>query len=426
MSWGNEIEIKDLSDYFIERGRSNSTLFGIPGQSYFFELRCEKDYLMAYQMCAPLKAIISKRAGSLNSGKWGIVNHSTGKPATGRDALKTLLDRPNVLQSGDQFFMQQDSYIDLFGYCPVFKIYPSGGFEEPSSIWNIPPWLFDLEYTTKWLQQFSLDGIFREFFIYWNGEKIPLDSKNLGFVFDSGIGTETDSNLLIPDARLMSLEYEVSNIIAAYKSRNTLITKRGAIGILSNEAEDESGNVAMRPGEKETLQKDFGKYGLVGQPFQIIISDAKLKWQQMGFPTSELMLFEEIQDCIDRLCDGFEYPPELIARSKDTTFDNKKQARKDFYENTVIPTKKSRLQQFTRIVAPNDTIEIVMDFSGHTVFQEDAKFKADILATKTTTLSKLLADNQLTDEEYRQELLKLGVGDGKALPPKAEPAPVVP
>lgn len=419
-AWGNEIAIKDLSDYFIENGRTSSSLFGIHGNTYFFALRCEKDYLKAYQTCSPLKAIVAKRAKAFNSGKFGIVNHNTGKPATGRDDLKLLLDRPNVLQSGDQFFAQQNIYTDIFGYCPVLKIEPAGMPGVVGAIWNIPPWLFDLDYTTKWLQQFAQDGIFKTFYIFWNGERIPLDSKNLGFIFDDGIGTETDSNLLIPDSRLVSMEYEVSNIVAAYKSRNTLITKRGAIGILSNEAEDESGNVAMREGEKEGIQKDFAKYGLVGQPFQIIVTDAKLKWQQMGFPTSELMLFEEIEDDIHRLCDGYGYPPELIARSKDTTFDNKKQARKDFIENTIEPESQSRMRQFTRIVAPKDTIEIVRDYSKLTVFQEDAKFEAEILSSRINVLSKMLADQTLSTDEYRQQMFLLGIGDGKPLPPRVD------
>ncbi len=422
MSWGNEIAIKDLSDYFLERGRSSS-LYGIHGNTFFFDLRCEKDFLLAYNLCAPLKAIVSKRAKAFNSGKFQIVNKNTEKPATGRDALKQLLYQPNVLQSGDQFQAQQNIYLDIFGYCPLLKMAPVGMPTETFAMWNLPPWLFDLEYTTKWLSQFAMDGIFSKFYIYWNGDKVEIDMKNVGFIFDDGIGTEVDSNLLIPDSRLVSLEYPVSNIVAAYKSRNTLITKRGAIGIISNESEDESGTVALKNGEKEALQKDFAKYGLVGQPFQIIVSDAKLKWQQMGYPTSELMLFEEIQDDIDRLCDQYGFPPELLARSKDTTFDNKKQARKDLIENTIQPESQSRLRQLTRIVAPTDTIDISRDYSGLTVFQEDAKFEAQLLESKVKSLSQALKDNAITELEYRGELFKLGIGDGKELPPKPQPAP---
>lgn len=401
MSWGNELDQRELNEYLsqinVTAGRA---MFTLNSNDYFFALNCEQHYLQAYKLCPPLKAIIGKRAKTFNSGTFGIINRSTDKPATGRADLKAILDRPNVLQSGDQFFAQQNSYLDIFGYCPVFSVEPAGMPGTIAAIWNIPPWLFDLNYTRKWLQQFELDGLFKEFFIWWNGEKITLDAKRLKFIFDDGIGTDEDSNLLIPDSRLVGLEYPVSNIVAAYKSRNTLITKRGAIGILSNESTDDSGSKALKPGEKESLQADFKKYGLVGQPFQIIVSESTLKWQQMGYPTSELMLFEEIEDSINRLCDAYGYPSVLLARAQGTTFENQKVARRDLIENSIIPENKSRLQQFTRIIAPDDTVEIVRDYSKLMVFQDDAKNKADARSAIDTAYEKEYNNNLITKNDW--------------------------
>ena len=405
MSWGNEIDQRELNNYLQQLNlTAGKAMYSLNSNDYFFALNCEKDFLQAYKLCPPLKAIIGKRAKAFNSGALDIVNHSTGKRATGRADLKTLLDRPNVLQSSDQFFAQQNIYLDIFGYCPVFTIEPAGMPGTVAAIWNIPPWLFDLTYTKKWLQQFELDGIFKEYVIYWGGEKIVLDSKRLRFIFDDGIGTEEDSNLLIPDSRLVSLEYPVSNIVAAYKSRNTLITKRGAIGILSNESFDDNGSMALKPGEKEMIQNDFKKHGLVGQPFQILISESKLKWQQMGFPTSELMLFEEIEDAINRLCDAYGYPSVLMARAQGATFENQKVARRDLIENAIIPENKSRLQQFTRIIAPNDTIEIVRDYSHLMVFQEDEKLKAEARLAKDETYALEWENGLITRNMWLERL----------------------
>jgi hypothetical protein len=392
LSWGNEVEIAKLNNYFLEQGkfRYRHNL----DEEYCLELNCEKHYLHAFNVCPPLKAIIGKRAKAFNSGEFEIINTNTGKLATGRTELKELLRKPNVLQSGDQFFSQQNHYLDIFGYCPVLKMKPSG-MDVISSMWNIPPWLFDIEYTRKWLRQTKIEGIYQSYYMYWEGARSELDFKNLHFIYDDGIGTECDSNLLIPDSRLVSLQYPISNIVASYKARNTLATKRGAIGILSNESTDADGTMQLRAGEKEQLQKDFSKYGLVGQAYQIIITDANLKWQAMGYPTKDLMLFEEVQDDIDRLCDAFGYPPELIAKSKDTTFDNKKQARKDLYENTIEPESFSRMEQFTQIVAPDDTITIQVNYRGLTVFQEDEKIKAEAR----------MAVNNAAEKEYKNGLI---------------------
>jgi hypothetical protein len=370
------------TNYFVdEYGKATGKTFtGIVGNEYYMALLCEKDYLTAYNQCPPLKAIISKRSKAFNAGRTIIRNIETKQPSRGQSDIKKLLRRPNVLQNESQFFAQQNHYIDLFGYCPVLTIQPSGyqGTDVFSSLWNIPPWLFDITYTNKWLKQNKLEGIYDKYFIFWNGDQYELDFKSLKFIFDDGIGTENDTNLTIPDSRLVGMDYIISNIMAGYKSRNTLITKRGAIGILSNEAKDESGNVAMLPALKNDLQTDFARYGLTGQPYQIIITDATLKWQQMGVPTKDLLLFEEETANIERLCDAYGWPVELIARGKDVTYDNKLQARKDLFQNTIIPESDSRMQQFSRIFYPEDSnVEIAKDYSEVPVLQDDRKTKAE-------------------------------------------------
>lgn len=402
---------KNITDVegFIER---NSMLsgrhFGIySGEDYFFELKCEKDYLKAFNLCPPLKAIIGKRAKSFNSGEIKVVRPGELKKATGETANRTrrLLDKPNPLQTQNQFFAQQNHYIDIFGYCPVLKIRPSSMPDEISAIWNIPPWLFDIEYTGKWLKQNKIEGIYAAYYIEWNGDRNPIKKEDLIFIFDDGIGTECDTNLTIPDSRLVSLEYPVSNIIAAYKGRNTLITKKGAIGILSNESEDDSGSVPMRKGEKEILQQDFRKHGIVGQPYQVIVTDAKLKWQQMGISTRELMLFEEIQDSTNQLCNAYGYPSGMISQIQQTTFNNKATDRRDFIENTIVPENDSRFEQLTRGLIPiEESILIIRDYSQVTVLQEDKKAAADARKSLNDALSIEFENNLITRNRWLEKL----------------------
>lgn len=402
--WKN---IQDV-EHFIERNSMyNGRLFGIHGEDYFFELQCERDYLKAFNLCPPLKAIIGKRAKAFNSGEIKVVRPGELKKATGQVAndIRRLLTNPNPLQTQNQFFAQQNHYIDIFGYCPILKIRPSNMPDTISAIWNIPPWLFDIEYTGRWLQQNTIEGIYKAYFMEWGGTRTPIDSRDLTFIFDDGIGTECDTNLTIPDSRLVSLEYPVSNIIAAYKSRNTLITKRGAIGILSNESEDDSGSVPMRPGEKDILQRDFSKYGIVGQPYQVIVTDAKLKWQQMGFPTRDLLLFEEIQDSTNQLANAYGYPSGMMSQVQQTTYNNKKTDRRDFVENTVIPENDSRMEQLTKGLVPKEeNILIIRDFSQVTVLQEDKKAAADARKSLNDALSIEYENGLITKNMWLEKL----------------------
>lgn len=379
------------------------------GDNYYFDLRCEKDYLRAFNECPPLKAILGKRSKAHNTGDVQVLNKKSLVKASGNEAnsIRTVLDRPNILQTRKQFFAQQNHYIDLFGYCPVLRMRPVGMVDELTAIWNIPPWLFDLDYTKDWLLKKEYKKIFKQFYIFWNGEKIPLNFDDIFFVFDDGFGTDFDSNLTIPDSRLTGLEYPVSNTIASYKTRNTLITKRGAIGILSNGAKDVAGNIPLLPGEKENLQNSFKKYGLVGQPFQVIISDANLNWQQMGFATRELMLFEEIDDNINRLCDAYGWPVELMSFSLKGNFNNvdKKEAYKSAYRDTIIPESESRFEQLTNgLVSEGSNLIIKADFTKVEVLQEDRKIVADIRSTISSTSEKEYKAGLITKNDWRKLL----------------------
>jgi len=350
------------------------------GADYYQQLLCERDYLIAYNNCPPLKSVVSKRASVFGTGVIQVVNKNTDKPTIGAEskALISLLEKPNVLQTWDQFFSQLNHYTDIFGYCPILKI-RSLGFNDISAVWCVPPWLFDITYTRAWLQQTQLNGIYKSFFMNWNGQRVELNFEDVFFIFDKGIGTEDDTNLTIPDSRLVGLDYPISNIIAAYKSRNTLITKRGAIGILSNTGGDKTGFIPLKEGQKEELQQDFSKYGITGQPFQVIITDAQLKWQQMGYPTRELMLFEEIEDDINRICDSYDYPPELLSRKEGATYENRKEATKALYRDTIIPEACSRVGQLSAGLVPSDSIlEVYISYEDVEILQEDKKIIADI------------------------------------------------
>jgi hypothetical protein len=406
--WGN---VQDI-EQFIERnssfiGQTGNRSIGFRGEYCFFPLLCERDFIRAYNECSPLKSIIGRRSKAFNSGVLQVVNESTGKEVKSGNAGSTrkLLKKPNVLQTESQYFAQQNTYIDLHGYCPVLKVHPAGMPAEISSLWNMPPWLFDLEYTQNWLKQTRIDGIFKNFKLNWHGTPIEIPFNDLFFVFDDGIGTQMDSNLLIPDSRLVGLDYEVSNIVAAYKSRNTLITKRGAIGVLSNGNEDHDGSVPLKPGEKEELQKEFSTYGITGQAYQVIITDANLKWQQMGFATKELMLFEEIEDNINRMCDAYGTPSVLMAQTEGSTYENQSEARKDFITNTIIPENCSRMEMFTiGIFGLDSGFAIIRDYSKLAVLQEDKAKAAKARLDLDTALQTEYLKGIITKNDWREKL----------------------
>lgn len=412
-------------NYFIEQAYSRGSTAGLSfGEDYFFALNNEQDFLRAFNVCSPLKSIIGKRSSAFNTGKRKVVKADDRETRVNNKPtkdLEKLLKKPNILQNESQYMAQQNTYIDIFGYCPVIRMSPSAMPWEVTQIWNIPPWLFDIDYTRKWLAQAKVSGIYESYWMTWEGKRTEIDFKNLFFVFDDGIGTQTDTNLTIPDSRLVGLDYDVCNIVAAMKSRNTLITKRGAVGILSNEAKDKVGVIPMGPDEKEDLQRDFKKYGIVGQPYQIIITDAALKWQQIGFSTKDLMLFEEVEDSVNSLCDAYRWLPQLMSRGKASQLNgnDRKEAQKQVYRDSIIPESQSRLEQLMAGIAASDNgvtygdLVIIADFSEVEVLQEDKKLMAEIADLNSKTFMLLYQQGLVTKNMW---LIKMGMEPNLADP----------
>ncbi|HEY4288260.1 MAG TPA: phage portal protein [Puia sp.] len=358
-----------------------ASFFEFNGKTLYFSMDCEDDYRKAYIQCAPLKAVVNRRASMFVNGKYALFNADGDKPARGAFSkdLLTILGQPNVLQTGKQFKAQQDIYIDLFGYCPVLKVTPVGFPKSIKALWNLPPWLFDIDFTGDWYNQTDLKGIYKQFYINWGGVKRPLDMDAIFLILDNSIGTDNDGNLLMPDSRVKSLQNSVNIDIASQRSLYTLIDKKGAIGILSN-APGSGQYAPLKVGtEKEAIQRDFRRYGLTGQEWQIIITDASLNWQSMSFPTKDLMLFEAMTAAQANICDGIGMYAYLMnpKNGLGTTFANLNEAKKSQYQDFIIPDDEARTEQLGKNLIPADeNLSLKTDFSHVEVLQESQQAKA--------------------------------------------------
>lgn len=397
-------------------GRATS-FFEYAGNTVYYNLNTEVDYKNVYNACAPVKAIINRRAQMFVNGRIDVINNNTENKQRGQFA-NDLLDRlrqPNILQSDKQFRAQQNVYIDTFGYCPVLRVEPAGmeGQNKITSLWNLPPWLFDIEFTGQWMEQVELTGIYKQFYLDWNGTRRKLNMKNVFLILDNSIGTDNDGNLLMPDARLKGNELDVSNEVAAKKSANTLITKKGAIGILSNESKDASGNIPLIDGAKEEIQSDFRRYGLTGQEFQIIITDASLKWQSMTVPVKDLMLFETMTASKENLCDALGMYSYIMAGGKGTTFANLNEAKKAQYQDFIIPDAEARMEQMSRYLIPKtENCRIVINYDHIEVLQESKKSNAEAMEKINAVYDLLYKNNLATLNMWNAALGLPAVPDG--------------
>lgn len=399
----NSLTYRNTDDYFYP-------IMGNAGDIHFKTEGGCLSYAKAYFDCPPLSAIINRKAQAFTNGVSYIIN-TAGKgkdqEANGLIATKirNLMAQPNRLQTGDEFEAQNYIYTQLFGFCPVLALKPVGyPFYDATELWNIPPHLLTIN--EKQGIFYKGDNVKLESIVLTYGnETISLPLDNVAIIRDI---MPSFSSAIIPDSRVKTLQMPINNIIGAYESRNMLINSRGALGMLTNQTQDSAGFINLKPGDKEQIHSDFKRmYGLKRGQSHVIITSANLKWQPMVLPTKDLMLFEEIQDDGNRICDAYMFPPELFAKMNGgTTFSNMATATRNLYQDAIMPEAKNLYSQWNKIFETRkNSLEIGREYNRLPALQAANKEEAEAMLRLNQAMQLAFKNDIVTQNEWR---IKLG------------------
>lgn len=372
------------------------------------------DYIESYNCVPELSAVIGMKARAFSNGKIKAVDKN-GKEV---DKVPDCLKKPNWFQDQKEFLRQTKLFHEIDGNEYLYMLFPVGfSPERTKALYTIPPNLIDAEYKSD--QPFFVHTSEPEvrYTIIETNERIPTEQ--IIHLNDNRVTVKkaNGKDVLRGESKMKALTPAINNLKAAYESRGVILKNRGALGILSNSTSDVAGYIPLDPEEKKRVQEEYRNYGTLASQNQLIITNANLKWQKMGVNPSELGLFEETEQDFFKICDTYGTPIDLFASVKGSTFENQRQAEKGLYLRTIIP----EANEWIGSVAQGLELEgvtLVMDYSHLQVFQEDEKDKSSVMQTKINLLSRALQDQAITQDEYREELFDMGIGNGKPLPPR--------
>lgn len=257
--------------------------------------------------------------------------------------LKNLMKKPNPLQSTYEWLRQSKVNYEVFGNAYVYGSVPVGwekkfSYKDIQVINNLPSYCVSKVLTGKWLDATTKEEIISKYiFSGFNNKKKEIHPNTLLHL--NNVNITFDQNFTDGTSDLIALQKPISNIDGAYESRNVLIKKRGALGILTSEKRDEAmGNLPLKEDEIKEVQDAFQKYGLMDDQYSQIISPHPLKYTRMALSVKELMLFEEVEaDAIAvAVAKGV---PELLVKYyiKSGTYENQDASEKRLYDSTIIP-----------------------------------------------------------------------------------------
>lgn len=372
---------------------------GGDGVGAFFSWGGPSSSLQAYEKCPPLQAVCNSRAMAFTNGKLSIVN-SEGKASTtsqSKQVLK-LLQNPNPLQTTAAFLAQIHIYIDLVGYAVVVPLRPVG-FEmyESPSLWVIPPTLTNIINKGNHLN-------------FQNG---GIDAVQIGntWVKPEDVMIITDINpsvntMVIPGAKIKSLELPINNIIGALESESTLIYHRGPSTIISSQISTALGApVPILEAEKEAIHAGFHKmYGFAKGQTHTVITNAAVEVHKVGFNADELKLGETVKNNTVLICDTIGYPTPLLGIF-DPTYNNLETAGKALYTKFTIPTAINIAQQISSYLLP-ESDQLLISYDHVPELQKDKQKEA---TARKTLIDSLKIEFDLDLITQNQMLVLLGL-----------------
>lgn len=201
---------------------------------------------------------------------------------------------------------------------------------------------------------------------------------------------------------LLGADKAIKNLIPVYAARGVIYIKRGAMGFIVSRKTDDSGSVALSPGETDQLLADYHKtYGVVnsGQS-NIGITGQPIDFIQIGMTIKELMPFEETLADAIAIYATLRVPRHLVPSKDAGTFSNVDVSMKAFYDNVIIPLATMFADTWTNGLFLSDQRKYVYPNFDHVNYlQDDKKLKAEVDKITSETAAFQYEKGMITKNE---------------------------
>ena len=370
-----------------------------------------KAKLLKYFLEIPeLNAVISQDAKMFAKMNLTVKSKVTGKEVALTNQIQHLLKYPNWQQTKKEFITQDRLFRLIYGNNYIHFLKPVGmGVKQMTSL---NPINLEMKEPEKSLPAFLRVGVAEgtKYVYKHNNTDYSIPYDDVLHLNNNSVKGEGSTGISAIESIIPNLE----NIKASYESRGMLIRHRGALGILSNGAKEQTGVLlAQDPKEIEKLQNSYRKYGTLKGQYQLLMTNLQLKWQSMAMNPRDLMLFEEIEADFQKICDVFGFKSEMFSTISGSTFENAKQYERAAYQNTIIPAAQEYVDALNNhfgLTEDKSSNIIVGEFEHLEIFNEDKKLRGETIQVTTNALSQAYTDGAITLEAYQNEMLKFGIG----------------
>lgn len=375
---------------------------------------CE-DSQLAYEDCPHLRAVVDKKAEMFSNGEWKCVSIDDETVEFKDDPGLVLLNKPNPLQSREDFLFQYSFYKSLFNNNFMFQLRGSA-LVLPKVLWHLPSDEMEIKFkdVKTFFEQTKLSDIISKFIQNIGTYEKEYEVKDViykaeNFSFKHGKGLSRISTLKLP----------INNLMASLKTRNVLTVNFGVKGFISSEGKDVAGPVAIRDDQRDMIEKTFeDDANLYSDKPKIKIVTVPTKFNQMSANLADMKLIETEEKDFMTICATLGMRKDIFPFVNGATFENQLNAEKFTYESTIKQDGDALAGVMTDTLKPKPGRKYILDYDWLKIMQGDQEKEATTEKIKTERLA-ILYDKGLISPEAWAEMEGVAMtGDGI---PKTQP-----
>lgn len=379
-------------------------------EDLFFGVGKGSHVARAIKECPQVGAILLNKCNAYINGKMTIVNEKDDSKATSLygKRMQSVIDRPNILQNGKQFWAGVKFFVQAYGYCVVLRN-KNEVRGEVSDMWAFNPEFTTVEfiedipyYKTEFTELIKSVKVKLP-----KGSEITIPKEDV-YIFTDTTPLRRDSYL--PSSRIEGVQNAVDNLIKGYKTEGRIISKP----LVAFSRKDSTMNSApIKEEDKSAMRAMFSeKYGTeFASQSDVLFLSAAVDVQQLMYPIAQLQIFEGRSANTAIVCDGLGYPFDLMGKDKGSTFNNGENADTVLYQNHIIPEAGQIDQQIIEcMMLAENGHKIITSYDHVPALQGDLKEKAEVRKINTEAAINEFENHGCTYNEY---LVSIGRPESK-------------
>lgn len=344
-----------------------------------------------YKTTPQLSTVINKDARMLSNGLF-VVKNIDGEidESLFSEEVLALLRNPNPFQTQQEWLQDYQIQKNIYGNTFMYfnKAFNSAAL--PETIVNLPAAHTRIIQSGKIYQMTKIDEIVERYEVE-NADGTYTDFETADVLHTQIVNPD---NPLVGLSPLYSLTMPISNLRGAYGFRNRIITKNGALGILSSAAKDASGGVPLSATERERIEKQYtADYGIGDNQQSILMTSSPLSWQSMTHKTNDLELFREVDNDFKAIIDAYGHNQNIYSLEDSSKFNNMNESLKMVYQDRILSEADCLAYDLSkRLGLIERGLHLELNYSHLPVMQKDEREAAEVMKLRSDALTSLLAN----------------------------------